>query len=216
MVLFWKREKEARDMLGDYFIAADGAYDAFEHALDLYLSGADRDAFRAADVEVHRAESKADDLRRNVEKTLYGRALLPESRGDLLGLIEAFDRLPNLTESITGMIDTQRLVFPPDLHEPLRLLVRSNIEAYRLVRGQVDKLFTDPDAVADRVEEVDKKESEADGHERALIRTIFDSPDIEPATRILLREVVQEIGEIANCAEAVSRRLEIISLKRRI
>ena len=49
---------------------------------------------------IHHAESQADDTRREIYVLLYGKALFPESRGDILGLLEATDKLPNAAESV--------------------------------------------------------------------------------------------------------------------
>ncbi len=215
MSLFFRREKEVRALIQEYFLAADTALDEFEIGVRCYLGDGPCGEFRAIDKRIHAAESRADDLLREIEIMLYSRSLLPESRGDLLGLLEHFDKMPNLAETISFMLDTQQVPVPDSYKSQLAELIDVNVEAYRLVRKTVDKLFTDPGSVGDAVEPVDAKESESDQLEGKIIREVFAS-DLDGCEQIQLRELVQLIGDISDSAENVAGRLEIISLKKRI
>ncbi|MFH2008307.1 MAG: TIGR00153 family protein [bacterium] len=215
MSLFYKREKEVYGLIQEYFETADHALEEFEEAMRCFCDAGACEQFREGDKRIHAAESRADDLRRQIERMLYSRSLLPESRGDLLGLLESFDKMPNLAETITFMVDTQRIKLPEQYREQFVRLIDVNVEAYRLVRKTVDKLFTDPDSVGEAVDPVDAKESESDRIERDLIKAVFSS-ELDKADMIQLRELIQRIGDISDRAENVAGRLEIISLKRRI
>jgi len=215
MSLFWKREKEAKQLIQQYFEAVDEAMRLFGEAMRCYLTKGLCDEFRAGDKSTHKAESHADDLRLGIEKLLYSRALLPESRGDILGLLETFDLLPNIAENVTFVLETEQVAIPEQFRADFMKLVELNLEAYRLVRKTVDLLFTDPGHVVEAVEAVDKKESESDRLERDVIKALFKT-DIPKADLILLRDLVQRIGDIANASESVGLRLDIISLKKRV
>ena len=215
MSLFWKREKEARGLIEEYFRAADEAMKQFERAIECYLEQGLGEPFCGADERLQQCESRADEIRNQIELLLYSRALLPESRGDILGLLEAFDHLPNLAETAIFMIYTQRISIPDEYRERVRDFVEQNIEAYRLVRGAVDLLLSDPDRVRQAYPALDAKESEVDRLERSLIYDIFGS-ELERCDMMLLRELISRIGDISDSAEKVGRRLELVSLKRRI
>ncbi len=215
MSLFFRREKEVRSLIQEYFLAADTALDEFEIAVRCYLDDGPCEQFREIDKRIHAAESRADDLLRKIEKMLYSRSLLPESRGDLLGLLEHFDKMPNLAETISFMLDTQQVPVPDAYRPQLVELVEVNVEAYRLVRKTVDKLFTAPETVGDAVGPVDAKESESDRLEGQIIRKVFAS-DMDGCDKIRLRELIQLLGDLSDSAENVAGRLEIISLKKRI
>jgi uncharacterized protein len=215
MSIFFKREREVRALLQRYFDTVDSALSAFDEAMRCYLEDGDCDAFKAHDKKVHAAESKADDLRLEIEKMLYSRALLPESRGDILGLLENFDKMPNLAETITFMCETQRIRIPDRFKPDFTRLIEINLQAYKLVREIVDKLFSNPSAVEAAVAPVDHKESESDKIERSLIREVFRS-DIDKAEMIMLRELIRRTSDLSDSAENVARRMEIIALKKRI
>ena len=215
MGLFRNREKEVRGLIRDYFSIADQAIEEFQKVIGVYLDGGSEEDLHAGDRRIHAFESQADDLRITIEKELYSQALLPESRGDILGLLESFDKMPNMVETITFMLSSQRIVIPEERVEDFKTLVGINLEAYRLVRTTVDNLFDDPSSVEASIQPVDTKESESDVLERAIIVAVFRS-SIDPAHMLLLRELTERIGDISDNAERVARRLEIISLKKRL
>ena len=215
MSLFFKREREVRALIQCYFETVDDAISEFEKAMRCYLEQGDCEAFQQSDRRIHAAESKADDLRHDIEKLLYSRALLPESRGDILGLLENFDKMPNLAETVSRMCETQRIQIPARFKPQMLALVEINMQAYRLVREAVDKLFTDPGAVEAAVEPVDLKESESDRLERSMIREVFRS-NIDKSDMIMLRELIRRTGDLSDSAENVARRMEIIAMKKRI
>ena len=215
MPLLWKREKEVRDRLQEYFACADEAVKEFEAGMACYLEKGPCQEFVEVDRRIHAAESRADDLRIDIEKSLYRRMLLPESRGDLLGLLEAFDRMPNVAEDVTSMIRTMHIELPEQWRGSFGEMVDKNVEAYHQVRKGVDALFSDPDSVEKTVAPVDKLESASDKLEMGLISEVFAS-DLDKADMLVLRELINRLGDISDAAERVSHRLEIVSFKRRI
>ncbi len=215
MSLFWKREREVRRLLTEYFTVCDETLAAFREAMDVYVEVGGGEPFASHDERVHRLEGRADDLRVEVEKLLYSRALLPESRGDLLRILESFDHIPNLAETVTFMIATQRIEFPPQFIDQLSRYVRINLDAYRHVRETVDCFLNDPARVDATIGAVDAAESAADHAERELITAIF-ATDLDKGEKLHLRELVGRIGDISDCAEQVAHRLEIAALKRRV
>jgi len=215
MALFWKREQEVRQRLNDYFTHADEALEQFAVAVGCYLEHGRCDEFRQAQERLHAAESNADDVRIDVEKTMYRRMLLPESRGDILGLLEAFDRIPNTADAAIRMIRRAHLTIPERWHAPFGRLCELNSEAYREVRKAVDALFSRPDSVEAAVGPVDALESDSDKIEWQLITELFES-DIDKGDMIMLRELVRTMSDISDAAARVAHRVEIISLKRRI
>ncbi len=215
MGLFWKREKEVKRLLLEYFAAVDASLSEFEKAIRCFLDQGACEEFRAFDKATHRNESRADDLRWEIEQMLYARVLLPESRDDLLSLLESYDHLPNLAENITFMLDTQRIQLPAAFQERFGKLLEANMEAYHHVHRAVELLFERPEEIAAEVKAVDNFESASDGLERDMIIELFRT-ELPRADCIQLRDVIQRMGDISDTAEKLARRLEILSLKKRI
>jgi len=70
----------------------------FKTAIKMYLSDGYTLNFEQILQDVNKMESDADSLRRTIETKLYAQMLIPESRGDVLGLIEHLDQLLNRFE----------------------------------------------------------------------------------------------------------------------
>ncbi len=216
MAFFWKKQDTVEKMLAQYFERCDTCFELFEKAFNIYVENGHGASFEAAVQKAHEAESAADDQRREIELTLYGKALLPESRGDLLGLLETFDTLPNMAETVLFVILCQKTVIPEDLLEYYKKLVEINLQAYYLVRRAVDELLNNPRATLHTTKDVDEKESESDRLERKVIRSIFEKQELSPGMQLLLKEIVLMIGKISDRAERVADRIGIVAIKRQI
>ena len=213
--MFWDKTKRVETMLADYFDRCDRCYRQFEGAFEIYFSTGPTEEFDEAVGKIHRLEAACDDLRREIEYLLYGKALLPESRGDLLGLLETFDRLPNIAETVAFLFSCQKMLLPADLHPAYKDLLRVNVEAYDLARRTVDTMMTNPKATLHVTKDVEHKESESDRLERDLIRAIYKR-DMAMGEKFALKEAVLLIGSISDRAETLADRVAIIAIKRKL
>ena len=212
--MLWKKEKSVIDKLKAYLDQVDVCRDRFRVFIERVLHNPDDEENQAILEEVHRSESKADDLRRSIELQLYERALIPESRGDVLGLIETIDVIPGLFQSLCYQFFLEKIVFPERFRERYLHLVDINIKAYNLVREAVLGLFFNKE-VKTQTDLVDAVESDSDHIERDLIRDIFNSK-LDKADKILLKEIVINTGDISDQAETVKDRLALAIVKRKI
>ncbi len=209
-----KKQRMVLDRIEEYLEQLDRCVEQFrkcmEQLVSKEISPADDDIVNL----VHKAESKADDLRRAIELELYQKALIPESRGDVLGIIETIDRIPNLLESICYQIHLQNITIPEELRKDFFHLIDVNLATYAILKEAVIGFFC-KGKVLDKIRTVDAKESESDALERKLIRQVFNS-GLEKADKILLKEIIINIGSISDEAETVSDRLTLAIVKRRI
>ena len=148
--------------------------------------------------------------------TLYGEALLPDSRGDILGLLETFDSLLNRAETVRYALRCQRVVISDFLNDDFKTLIDSNNQSYYLVRKSVDALLHNPRTTLHTTKEVDKKESAYDRIERNTIIKIFESEELDMGTRVMARDLVVIIGSISDRAERTADRFSIVAIKRQI
>jgi predicted phosphate transport protein (TIGR00153 family) len=215
--MLWKKEKSIVDKIKAYLDQVDVCRNRFRVCIERLLLQPDDEENQAILEEVHRSESKADDLRRTVELQLYERALIPESRGDVLGLIETLDVIPGMFQSLCYQFLLEKIEFPEQFRERYLHLVDVNIKAYDLVRQAVLGLFYSKDlkGVKDLTDLVDAVESDSDHIERDLIRDIFNSK-LDKADKILLKEIVVNTGDISDRAETVKDRLVLAIVKRKI
>jgi predicted phosphate transport protein (TIGR00153 family) len=211
----FKKEQHIESLIYDYLTNLRTAQENFVKAIDVYFEKGLCEDFDFLIEQTHKVESKADDIRHEIETMMYAKALIPESRGDILGLLEAVDQIPSLFELILYMIQTQRLVIPEFLVLDIKELVRVSLECCDLLIKQVEGLFRKSEDIRSLVLTIDSNESHCDHIERRIITKIFDS-DMESFQKIQLKEMVIQLGEISDQADRVSRRVHIISVKRRV
>jgi len=214
-MLFANKQKEIQSQISDYCASVLTCMDNFQNAVKHYCADSNRDAAKASFAEVHKAESRADDIRREIEVMMYSKSLFPESRGDIMGLLETMDKVPNQAEDAIRMIWNQYVVIPKEHVAEILLLVdvccRS---AYAMVEA-AEKLFTDFTNAAIVVGKIDELESEGDKIEASLIEKVF-SKKVDSISTIIFRDFVECVGSISDRAENVGDRIRIIVAKRTI
>jgi len=211
----FEEEKQVEQLIGRYLDNLKMAQDNFLKAMDVYLEKGFCGDLDFLIEQTHKVESKADDTRYEIETMMYDKALIPESRGDILGLLEAIDQIPGLFELILYMIQTQKLGTPDFLVLDLKELIRVSLKCCDLLIKEVGALFRNSEDIRSFVSMIDTNESQCDHIERRIITRIFDS-ELDPFQKLQLKEVVIQLGEISDQADRVSRRVHIISTKRRV
>jgi predicted phosphate transport protein (TIGR00153 family) len=87
-----KKRLEIGRQIDDFLDKVSEAGLLFKSGVDAYLSG-NIDSFEKKIEDIIETEHDDDALRRNLEETLYVQTLIPESRGDVLELLENMDAL---------------------------------------------------------------------------------------------------------------------------
>jgi len=214
-MLFISKQKEIQSQISEYCTSVLKCMDTFQDAVKQYCANRDRKAAKASFAKVHKAESRADDIRREIEVLMYSKSLFPESRGDIMGLLETMDRVPNQAESAIRMIWNQYVVIPKEhIAEILILVDVCCRSAYAMVEA-AEKLFTDFTNAAIVVGKIDELESEGDKIEASLIEKVF-SKKVDSISTIIFRDFVECVGSISDRAENVGDRIRIIVAKRTI
>lgn len=213
--VFLRKQKLIEGYVFDYLNQWKICLEDFKNGMEVYLSEGIGEKFDFYVQQTHKTESRADDLRRKVEWEMYSKALLPESRGDILGFLETLDKIPNKAESLLNQIKLQKLEFPKELNQNLERIVALSWEAIQLVYEAATKLLSRNGDIHKLADEIDAKETECDHAEQDTIEKIF-SMDIEKADKILLKEFIIEMGNLTDRAEDVSDRLTILSVKGRV
>ncbi|MBN2494477.1 MAG: DUF47 family protein [Deltaproteobacteria bacterium] len=216
MASLFRRDESIKEKLERYFDRCDAFFTAFEKACKAFRESGAGPGFDAAVDRAHSLESELDDIRREIELTLYGKALLPDSRGDMLGLLEAYDQLFTAAERVLFDLQDQRMAIPEDFQVAFEGLIDKNLEVFYLLAKTVDALLNNPRVTLHLVKEVDAKESESDRLERALVRSIFSSTKLDKGSKLELRSLVERIGHISDLAEHISDRIGIVAIKRKI
>lgn len=215
MAFFTSKQKKIELQLTQYNEQVSVCMDVFKKAIEQYCQSPARDSIKDSFEQVHKAESTADDIRREIEVMMYTKALFPESRGDILGLLEAMDKVPNQAESVVRMIWNQHISIPDAISSEILQLVDVCCRCIDAMLDAAGKLFMDFTNAAVAVGKIDELESEADRLEALIIENLFSDEHISVNT-LLLRDLVKHISTIADRAENVGDRIRITVAKRSV
>ncbi len=186
----------------------------FIKGVEEYLTS-DKTEFEDKLVEVTNKEHKADDLRRKIEMELYQKTLIPENRGDVLGLLENLDDVIDQIKETIVQLSIEHPDIPEEYHELYLKLATSSRDSVEYIICAVRAFFTDFNKVPEYLHLVHFYESDADKLSERLKRQIFAS-DLHLAHKNHLRYFALQFEKIADKAEAVADRLAIYTIKRQL
>ncbi|MBD3349732.1 MAG: DUF47 family protein [Candidatus Eisenbacteria bacterium] len=184
----------------------------FREAIKDYLGGRSEE-FEQRREQVTDLETTADDLRQEVERQLYAETLIPDARGDVLGILENTDAVINTAKETLTLLSVQRPRIPRDLNADYIELADHGCQAVQELVMGIRAFFRSAPTVTDYVHKVHFWEKEADKVGERLKRKIFES-DLELARKLHLGDFVVHIDTLADEAEDVSERLAISAIKR--
>ncbi len=187
----------------------------YKIAIKVYLTEGCTEEFEQKLQDVNKLESDADHLRRAVETQLYAQTLIPESRGDVLGLIENLDELLNLYEGSLWAFSIEKPDIPEEYHSDFEALTDFAAESVESLVLASRAFFRNIDAVGDHNHKVMFYEKEADKVSTKLKKAIFGS-DLKLSQKTHLRNFVEHIDNVPDWAEDVADRLAIYAIKRTI
>lgn len=185
---------------------------AMREALNHYLAD-DYEEFANRLARVGRLENKADEIRKHTETSLYTYSLIPESRGDVLALLEHMDNVVDRAKEVMQRFDVERPVIPADFTGSFLELADKCVLAADNVVAAARAYFRDVNMVRDFINKVDFYESEADRAGIKLKKQIFAS-DLELGRKLHLRYFAEQVESISDLAEHVAERLSIAAIKR--
>ena len=187
----------------------------FRDAVEIYMADGASEEFEEKLKHVNSLESKADNLRRTVETQLYSQTLIPESRGDVLGLMENLDSVLNDIEGALWSFSIEAPEIPAEYHDDFAALGDKICMAVESLVLASRAFFRDIEAVGNHNHKVLFYEKEADKMGTKLKRAIFAS-DLDLSRKAQLRNFVEVIDNVADKAEDVADRLSIYTIKRTV
>lgn len=165
--------------------------------------------------QTHKYESRADDIRDEINELMYSRALIPELREDIMSLLERVDEIPRTMELILNIMYTQKLTIPDFLALEAKEIIRISIESCDLMGRQIEVMFRKKEGVRSLMSTIDQNETHCDHIEQRMIIRLFES-DLDPFLKLQLKELIIAMGEISDQADRVSKRVNILTMKRRV
>jgi hypothetical protein len=170
--------------------------------------------------EIEKLEHKADDLKKKIRLQLPKSLFMPVPREDLLELLLVQDKIANRTKDVSGLVLGRRMIIPAEITDEFLEFVNRNIDAAKQARKSVrelDELFTvgfrgaEAKLVEEMIEELDRIETDTDDRQAELRTSVFAiEKTLDPVDAVFLYKVIELTGEVADMAERVGRRLELL------
>jgi len=165
-------------------------------------------------------EHDADDLKKEIRLNLPKSLFMPVPREDLLELLLVQDKIANRTKDVSGIVMGRKMQIPAAIADQFLEFVDRNIDAAKQARKSVrelDELFTsgfrgaEVTLVTQLIEELDSIETDTDDKQASLRAALFEiEQSLDPVDAIFMYKVIELTGEIADMAERVGRRLELL------
>lgn len=170
---------------------------------------------RINDLE-HEADALKKQLRLQLPKSLF----LPVPRTDLLELLSMQDKVANCAKDIAGIMLGRKMAIPPVMQQKTVAYVDAAVKAADqalLAINELDELLEtgfsghELTIVEKMIEELDALERKTDQLEVEMRATLFRlEGDLPPVDVMFLYRVIDWIGDLANRAQTVGSRLQLL------
>jgi predicted phosphate transport protein (TIGR00153 family) len=165
-------------------------------------------------------ENKADELKKELRLHLPSSLFMPVDRRDVLEVLTMQDRVAGAARSVAGLIVGRKMSIPENMSNEFREFVVTCIkaceQAYLAIR-ELDELIetgfgdTERDRVNGMLDELDRIEQQTDEQQIVLCHKLFAQEDqLEPVNVMFLYRVLDKTGAIADRAQRVGSRLQLM------
>lgn len=165
-------------------------------------------------------EAEADRLKQDLSAHLPKSLFMPVDRRDLLDLLMVQDSIANIAQDIAGLLTERSMSVPANMEQPLLEFVDRSVAACVLAATIIEELdellacgFRGQEAsrVADMIAELHQVENETDEMGMALSRQLFTQEDeLKPVSVMFWYQLLQWIGDLADAAEMVGDRMQLL------
>ena len=168
-------------------------------------------------------ENQADELKKQFRLSMPSTLFMPVSRTDLLNILAQQDDIANITKDVCGIVLGREMDIPNGLQADFMGFVKSTIETSEKALKAINELdelletgFTGQEVkfVKKLIRELDAQEQKVDKKERKLRHRLFKlEADMPPVNVMFLYSTIDNVGAIADTAERVGNRLELLLAK---
>lgn len=165
-------------------------------------------------------EREADALKREIRIKLPSGLFMPVERTDLLELLTQQDKIANKAKDISGRVIGRQLIIPETIQQAFTAYLTRCLDAVKQAQNAINELDDlletgfggrEVDLVAKMIIELDKIEEDTDDLQVKIRRQLFAiENDLNPVDAVFLYKIMEWIGDLADLAERVGSRLELM------
>ncbi|GLS83208.1 TIGR00153 family protein [Paraferrimonas haliotis] len=170
--------------------------------------------------KVSKLEKDADVIKRDLRMSLPGGLFMPVERGDILEVLTHQDKIANKAKDIAGRMIGRELEIPAGLENDFLAYTKRCIDAVEQAHeaiNELDELLEsgfrgrEVELVAKMIQRLDRIEDDTDAMQIQLRRSLFEiEKDMNPVDVIVLYKIIEWTGDLADLAERVGSRLELM------
>lgn len=170
--------------------------------------------------QISHLEREADQMKKNIRVSLPNSLFLSVPRSDLLELLSVQDKVANRAKDIAGLMLGRRMTIPQPLQPAFMAFVQRSVDAAAQAlkaMNELDELLETGFAgrevtlVENLIVELEDIERDTDRMQVALRAELFRlERDMPPVDVIFLYQIIEWIGDVADRAERVGNRLELL------
>jgi len=214
MKLLFRQSRETEAQIDEYLDLLIHGGLLFRQGVKCYLDHR-LEEFEERLRELRATEKRADDLRRTIESKLYLHTLIPDARGDVLGLLESADEVLNMITATLLRFSVENPELLEDLNPLFQDIADNAIATVEAMVGGTRAYFRDLAAVRDHISRAQGYREETNRVAETYTRTVFRR-DLRLSHKNQLRYFVTHTEKVAEDAEDVCDRLAISTIKRYI
>lgn len=169
---------------------------------------------------ISKLERDADDLKRQIRLELPGGLFMPIDRADLLELLTQQDKIANKAKDIAGRIYGRQLVIPSALQAQFIAYVARSVDAAEKAADAINELDDlletgfrgrEVELVTKMIGQLDEIEDDTDGMQIELRKDLLAmEKELNCVDVMFLYQIIDWVGDLADLAERVGARLEIL------
>ena len=165
-------------------------------------------------------EREADEMKRNIRLQLPRGLFMPVERTDLLELVTQQDKIANKAKDIAGRVVGREMIIPTEIQTDFLAYVTRCVDATKQASkaiNELDELLEtgfkgrEVTLVEKMLVELDAIEQDTDDMQikiRRQLRAIEN--ELNPVDVMFLYKIIEWVGELADIAERVGSRLELM------
>jgi len=170
--------------------------------------------------KLSKLEHDADALKRQLRLELPGGLFMPVDRADLLELVSQQDKIANRAKDIAGRVLGRKLEIPVNLQAEFSIYLERCIDATEKAAEAINELddlletgFRGREValIEKMISQLDAIEDDTDGLQIILRKNLLEiEKDLNPIDVMFLYQIIDWVGDLADLAERVGARLEIL------
>ncbi len=170
--------------------------------------------------KLSKLEQDADSLKRQLRLELPSGLFMPVNRADLLELLTQQDKIANKAKDIAGRVLGRKLEIPASLKTEFSAYLQRCIEATEKAAEAINELddlletgFRGREVgfVEKMISQLDAIEDDTDSLQISLRKNLLAiEKDLNPVDVMFLYQIIDWVGDLADLAERVGARLEIL------